>query len=135
MAAISAALDTPNAELARVIIHTAIELYRHNTEVRRALMQNLIALGHEGQITETMRELIAMLGERVAPSLPDHLKPVSATTIFVAAYAVEGAIRAAAYNDRILLESRAFEDELVLLVRSYLRGAAGEHAARAHAGA
>jgi AcrR family transcriptional regulator len=131
IAAISAALDTPNVDLARVIIRTAIELYRQNTEVRRALMQNLIALGHEEKITETMRELIAMLGERVAPSLPDHLKPVSATTIFVAAYAVEGAIRAAAYNDRLLLESREFEDELVLLVRAYLHGAAVEHAAKA----
>jgi AcrR family transcriptional regulator len=130
MEAISQALATPDAELDRIIIRKAIELHQGNTEVRRALMQNLIALGRDDEITRTMQELVALLSEQVAPSLPNHLQPVSATTVFILAHAIEGAIRAAAHTNRPLLDSREFEDDLVLIVRAYLRGAADARSAK-----
>jgi AcrR family transcriptional regulator len=121
MATISAALEAPDAELERVIIRKAIDLYLQNTETRRALMQTLVTLGREEEATRTMQDVIAMLSDRVAQSPASLPQKISPTMIFIVAHAVEGAIRAAAYGNRALLMSRAFEDELVRLVRSYLR--------------
>lgn len=126
MGAISEALDTCGAELDRIVIRKVIELHKQDIEVRRALMQNLFALGRDDEITRTMREVVALLIERVGPSLPDDLQPVSPTMIFIMAHAVEGAIRAASYGNRALLDTQEFEDELVLMIRAYLRGAADE---------
>jgi AcrR family transcriptional regulator len=120
MEAISDALSAPGSDLERIVIRKVIELYKERTQVRRVVMQNLIALGLDEEITKTMEYVVIMLCERLAPSMPDHLQPISPARVFIIANAVESVIRAAAYGNKSLLDSCEFEGELVCLVRAYL---------------
>jgi len=113
--------DDPAVALERVAIHAAIESYRDDNRVRRVVMEALIAAGRGQELSGPMQDIAALLAtrpDRVQSSLPPDSLGIR---LFVVTRAVEAVVRAAAYEAMPFFGTAAFEDELVELVRGYLR--------------
>lgn len=118
---LAAGFDDPDVSLERVAIHAAIESYRDDNKARRVVMEALIAAGRGQELSGPMQDIAALLAtrpDRIQSTLPPERLAIR---LFVVTRAVEAVVRAAAYEAAPFFGTPAFEDELVELVRGYLR--------------
>jgi AcrR family transcriptional regulator len=105
----------------RAAVRALIAAYEKRRESRRIAVDTLVAegLGYErAKSLRVVAETIAARGDL----FPARSKPLTSTEVFVITRAVNGVLRATIEEALDLLDTRAFENELVKLVRGYLYG-------------
>jgi AcrR family transcriptional regulator len=118
--AVLEALETSGpVEPERAAVRALIAAYEKRRESRRIAVDTLVAegLGHER--AKSLRVVAETIAAR-SDFFPARSKPHTSTEIFVITRAVNGVLRATIEEAWDLLDTRAFEDELVKLVRGYL---------------
>ncbi len=119
----AALLDETSKEpdAVRRAIRALVKGYGRRSKVRRILMETLFAHGGSEEMARPVYEIADLLlkhGERV---LPEGAAMPSTIGLFVITRAVDCLIRTATYEAVPFLESREFEDEILKLVRNYLK--------------
>jgi AcrR family transcriptional regulator len=117
-AAVRAALESsePNDEIGRLAIRALIRGFGGRGNVRRVLLETVVASGHYGELVQPVELVARVFLERIGGRLPGGM---SEAQVFVMTRALVGVIRAAALEASPLLESQTLEDELVRLARGY----------------
>jgi len=104
----------PYRNAVRPVVRTLMGAFGGSRHVRAALLDALIASGDERVITDHYRSIARTLRE----GNPDaELAPEIA---FVLTHAIPGLLRAAAVETAAELDASTLEDELVLLIDSYI---------------
>lgn len=104
----------------RRAIRALVKGYSTRNRVRRILMETLFAHGGSEEMARPVFEIAEMLVRNRGMFLPPGADMPSPVGMYVITRAIDSVIRAASYEHVPFLESRAFEDELVRLVRGYL---------------
>jgi AcrR family transcriptional regulator len=120
--AISAALEGPDAPIARLVVRTLIDLHCQRQRVRGVIMQVHAALGFGEEYSQPLQEITALLGARSDRVAPGRTAPIPPASLFVLTRAIIGVIRAAAQEHSPLLSSAELEDELVRLIETFIAG-------------
>jgi AcrR family transcriptional regulator len=118
--ALTADLDQSDEPPARLAVRALIKGYGRRNKARRILMESLIAAGGSDEIAQPVQAIADLIAARAVSLLPANAPPPSPIALFVITRAVDGAVRAATYEDAKFVGSRAFEDELTRLVTAYL---------------
>lgn len=106
----------PPQERARAAVRAIVHAFDGRQRARKAVVQAVLA---QGIAIEMMAPVAAFIAD--AGSLPQPgLARLSREQQFVVSRALMGSIRAAVLEEAPFLKSRAFEDELVRLVMSYV---------------
>jgi AcrR family transcriptional regulator len=101
----------------RAMIRAVVQAFGGRQRARKAVVMAILARGLREEFVGTLAGFTDALGERIVIV---HGMPMPREQLFVATRAVMGAIRAAVLEEQPFFTSRAFEDELVRLVMSYL---------------
>jgi AcrR family transcriptional regulator len=107
------------SEPERAAVRALIAAYEKRRKSRQVAIDTLVAEGLAHERAKSLRKVAEMLAMR-SDLLPSRSAPLSTAQIFVITRAVNGVLRATIEEESDLLEKRAFEDELVKLVRGYL---------------
>jgi AcrR family transcriptional regulator len=102
----------------RRAIRAVIKGYGARGKVRRILMETLFAYGGAEEMARPVYEIGEVLVAHSASIFPGG-KPPSPIGLFVISRALDNIIRVATYEGVAFLNTPAFEDELVRLVRGY----------------
>ena len=103
-------------ERARAVVRAVVNAFHGRQRARKAVVQAVLA---QGMAIETIGPVAAFIAE--AGATPQHGVPaLSHEQRFVLSRALMGTIRAAVLEEQPFFRSRAFEDELVRLVLSYV---------------
>jgi AcrR family transcriptional regulator len=103
-------------ERVRAMVRAMVSAFRGRQRARKAVVQAVLA---QGMAIEMMAPVAAFIAE--AGAAPHRgMTRLSREQQFVLSRALMGAIRAAVLEEQPFFRSRAFEDELVRLVRSYV---------------
>lgn len=105
----------------RQAIRTFLRAFSERTRARRVVVLALLRQLSAEELQAGFAQAEAGMASRSAASL-------DRTQLFVLSRALLGAMRAAVLEDAEFLLSKQFEDELVLLGRSYANAARGRHA-------
>ena len=118
----AALLDERNEEpdAMRRAIRALVTGYNRRGKVRRILMETLFAHGGSEEMARPVYEIADLILRHRDRMLPADASMPSDIGMFVLTRAVDSVIRTAVYDAVPFLESRAFEDELLRLVRGYL---------------
>lgn len=118
-----ALLDDDNEEPdpVRRAIRALVKGYGQRGKVRRILMETLFAHGGSEEMARPVYEIADLVLHHRDRVLPKGAAMPSGIGLFVITRAIDSIIRTATYEAVPFLESRAFEDELLRLVRGYLR--------------
>jgi AcrR family transcriptional regulator len=104
----------------RAVVHAMVHAFRGRQRARRAALQAILA---QDRGTEMMAPIAAFIA-RTSKQIGNRPKPILAgltpEQIFVLSRSVMGTVRAAVLEEQPFLRSRAFEDEVVRLVASYV---------------
>lgn len=103
----------------RLAIRALIKGYGKRNKARRILMETLIAAGGSDEIAQPVQAIADLIAARGPQLLPLGARALSPIGLFVLTRAVDGAVRAATYEDAKFVASREFEDELTRLVLAY----------------
>jgi AcrR family transcriptional regulator len=127
----AALLDEKNPEPdpVRRAIRALVQGYGRRGKARRILMETLFAHGGSEDMARPVYEIADLVLSHRDRLLPAGAAPPSEIGLFVITRAVDSVIRAATYEAVPFLESRAFEDELLRLVRGFLASAEEAEAA------
>ena len=104
----------------RRAIRALVKGYGRRGKVRRILMETLFAHGGSEEMARPVHEIADLVLRHRERVLPQGVSMPSGIGMFVITRAVDSVIRTAVYDAVPFLESRAFEDELLKLVRGYL---------------
>ncbi len=119
----------PEARI-RAVVRVIVNAFRGRLRARRAVVQAIMTQGTATGFMAPIAAFIAAEGARVGEAPHPVFARLSREQIFVLSRAMMGAIRSAVLEEQPFFTSRAFEDELVRLVMSYLesvtRSAAAE---------
>lgn len=111
--------EAPLEQRIRTIVRAIVHAFHGRQRARKAVVQAVLA---QGMAIETMAPVAAFIAQPGAT--PAHgLARLTAEQQFVVSRALMGTIRAAVLEEAPFLKSRAFEDELVRLVLSYVGSA------------
>ena len=104
----------------RAMVRAIVHAFHGRQRARRAVMQAVLSLG---RAAELMAPVLAFIGRQAAEggagTLPADVAPTP-LQIFVLSRAIMGVIQAAVLEGQPFFKSRAFEDELVRLILSYV---------------
>lgn len=117
---IEALTVTSGEDPVRLTIRALIKGYGVRNKARRILMERLFADGGSDEMARPTHEVADLLMAHQARFLPPGAPAPSPISLFILTRAVDSVVRAATYEDAPYLGTRAFEDELVRLVNSYL---------------
>jgi AcrR family transcriptional regulator len=104
----------------RAVVRVIVNAFRGRLRARRAVVQAIMAQGTATGFMAPIAAFIAAEGARVGEAPHPVFARLSREQIFVLSRAMMGAIRSAVLEEQPFFTSRAFEDELVRLVISYL---------------
>ena len=108
--------EAPLEERVRAVVRAIVHAFHGRQRARKAVVQAVLA---QGMAIEMVAPVAAFIAE--AGSTPERgMARLSREQQFVVSRALMGAIRAAVLEEAPFLKSRAFEDELVRLVTSYI---------------
>ena len=100
----------------RAMVRAIINAFHGRQRARKAVVQAVMAQGMTVEMLAPIAAFIAQSGAEPHPGLA-RLSPEQ---VFVLSRALMGTVRAAVLEEQPFFKSRAFEDELVRLVLSYL---------------
>lgn len=106
----------PPEERARAVVRAIVHAFHGRQRARKAVVQAVLAQGIAIEMVAPVAAFIADAGSTPRPGMA----LLSREQQFVVSRALMGAIRAAVLEEAPFLKSRAFEDELVRLVMSYV---------------
>ena len=110
--------DRPLEEAIRDAVRTLIKGFGGRQRARKLLIEALVANGLAGELTRPVDQAMqAIVANR---TLARGSEAPSAMAVYVMTRAMIGTIRAAVMEQSPYLNSRAFEDELVRLIRGYV---------------
>ena len=108
--------EAPLEERVRAVVRAIVHAFHGRQRARKAVVQAVLA---QGMAIEMVAPVAAFIAE--AGSTPQRgMARLSREQQFVVSRALMGAIRAAVLEEAPFFKSRAFEDELVRLVISYV---------------
>lgn len=107
----------------RLAIRALIKGYGRRNKARRILMETLIAAGHSDEIARPVQDIADLIAARADAVLPKGVRALSPIALFILTRAVDGAVRAATYEDAKFIGSTEFEDELTRMVMGYFGAA------------
>jgi AcrR family transcriptional regulator len=108
--------EAPLEERVRATVRAIVHAFHGRQRARKAVVQAVLAQGMAIEMVAPVAAFIAKAG-----STPHRgMARLSREQQFVVSRALMGAIRAAVLEEAPFLKSRAFEDELVRLVTSYI---------------
>lgn len=108
----------------RAMVRAIVHAYRGRQRARKAVLQAILAQGRGMEMMAPLATFIAQASEQVGRGPKPLLTTLSPEQVFVLSRAMMGTIRAAVLEEQPFLRSRAFEDEVVRLVTSYLEAVA-----------
>jgi AcrR family transcriptional regulator len=117
---IEKALQTPGADVVREAVRSFIGLYKTKPDVRHAIMRVHIMLGLAAEHTIPVRAIGELIQTHRAEIFGKRTEPLSPIHIFVLVRAVVGILRSAFNDDSPLLHTKELEDEIVMLIDSYV---------------
>ncbi|MDX2204249.1 MAG: helix-turn-helix domain-containing protein [Hyphomicrobiaceae bacterium] len=123
-AALLPVLKDPAAPIERIAVRAVIATYAGHERVRQLVMQTMIGLGLQDEVTGPARDVAALLQARVEAIAAPYRVEATPARILILTSAVEAAVRAAAYARMPYFGTPAFEDDLVRLVLGFLNGPA-----------
>ncbi len=106
-------------EVIREIVRILVRAFSGRRRARRFIILALLRSGHFDAVQKSGQLLIEMI-VREAGRPDSGLRLLSPARAYVLTRAIQGAIRSAVLEESPLLETQEFEDELVLLAKSYL---------------
>ena len=113
-------VDDPTPESrVRAMVRAMVHAFRGRSRARKAVVQAILAQGLGIEMVAPINSFIASISTVIGPD-SERLPPLEREQVFVLSRALLGAIRAAVMEEQPFLQSRAFEDELVRLVMSYI---------------
>ena len=113
-------VDDPTPESrVRAMVRAMVHAFRGRSRARKAVVQAILAQGLGIEMVAPINSFIASIGTVIGPD-SERLPSLEREQVFVLSRALLGAIRAAVMEEQPFLQSRAFEDELVRLVMSYI---------------
>lgn len=121
--ALSGADDPTPASRVRAMVRAMVHAFRGRSRARKAVVQAILAQGLGNEMVAPINSFIANIGTVIGQDAV-RLPPLEREQVFVLSRALLGAIRAAVMEEQPFLRSRAFEDELVRLVMSYIESIA-----------
>ncbi|MGE0575692.1 MAG: TetR/AcrR family transcriptional regulator [Reyranella sp.] len=121
--ALSGAGDPAPESRVRAMVRAMVHAFRGRSRARKAVVQAILAQGLGFEMIGPINSFIANIGSVIGPDAT-RLPPLAREQVFVLSRALLGAIRAAVMEEQPFLQSRAFEDELVRLVMSYIESIA-----------
>lgn len=113
--------ETDEPDPVRRIVRALIKGYGARGKVRRILMETLFAHGGSEEMARPVSEVAALLVERAGALFPQGFVLPSEIGMYVLTRAVDSVVRTATYENVRFLAAPAFEDEIVRLVRGFLR--------------
>jgi len=117
-------VEAPPEERVRAMVRAIVNAFHGRQRARKAVVQAVLA---QGMAVETMAPVAAFIAQ--AGAVPQRgLARLGREQQFVLSRALMGAIRAAVLEEAPFFKSRAFEDELVRLVLSYMGSASASRA-------
>jgi AcrR family transcriptional regulator len=119
--ALSGDLDLAVADRVRAVVRALVNAFGGRQRTRKAVIQAVLAQGGTIELLAPVAAFIA----RAEAQQPRGLSRLSREQAFVLSRALIGAIRAGVLEEVPFFKSRAFEDELVRLVLSYLAAISG----------
>jgi len=121
--ALSGAGDPAPESRVRAMVRAMVHAFRGRSRARKAVVQAMLAQGLGFDMIGPIDSFIANIGSVIGPDAT-RLPPLAREQVFVLSRALLGAVRAAVMEEQPFLQSRAFEDELVRLVMSYIESIA-----------
>ena len=121
-AAVVKAISEPGdakTDRVRLAIRALIAQFRRSREVRRIAIETLMSEGYGDELAASVQKAAQMISANEDRFLPGRADAVSPVSLFVITRAISGVLRSATQEQSPLLDSQAFEDELVHLVRAY----------------
>jgi len=113
-------------ETVRAALRVLIRAFSGRRRLRRFVILAALRSGRFGALLEAQRSIIGVILQAATENREleaQGYRPLTPARAFVLTRAVQGAVRSAVIEESPLLEAQEFEDELVLLVMSYLRSA------------
>jgi AcrR family transcriptional regulator len=108
--------EAPLEERVRAVVRAIVHAFHGRQRARKAVVQAVLA---QGMAIEMVAPVAAFIAE--AGSTPQRgMARLTREQLFVVSRSLMGAIRAAVLEEAPFFKSRAFEDELVRLVLSYV---------------
>jgi AcrR family transcriptional regulator len=104
----------------RATVRVMVNAFGGRRRARKAVTQAIFALGVAGEVMAPVMAFVATEGARVGSVPQPIFAALTREQIFVLSRSLMGTIRSAVMEEQPFLTSRAFEDELVRLVLTYL---------------
>lgn len=124
-AALARANPTSAEDLVRDLVRVLIRAFSGRRRLRRFVVLAAMRSGSISALMQAQQSIIQVLLDAAASRQAERsalgFPPLTPTMTFVLTRAVQGAVRAAVLEENDILETREFEDELVLLVMGYLK--------------
>lgn len=119
---VGAALEslTPGDDPVQVAVATLIDVYARRGPVRRILMETLFAMGQTEIQARPVSEIANLLAANWAALAPSGQALPDGMALFVLTRAVDGVIRAGAYEGLIANDRAGFEATVVAMIRRML---------------
>ncbi len=121
-AVLAAAKPGSQAEAVRQIVRILIRAFSGRRRARRFVVLASMRGGRFETLQKANQDFIEAIVSKLTQT-ESAMQPLTPAMAFVLTRAVQGVIRSAVLEEDPLLETREFEDELVLLAMGYLRQA------------
>jgi AcrR family transcriptional regulator len=109
------------AEPDRAAIRALIAVYGKRRHMRRIAFETLIAQGLSHELANPVQEITATLAKSTSHDLLGGVEPPSPMRLFVLTRAISGVLGAASRENPTCLDAQVLEDEVIRLMRAYLR--------------
>lgn len=114
--------DATIEDRVRAVVRALVNAFGGRQRARKAVVQAVLA---QGNTIELLAPVAAFMAQAEAQPPQRGLSRLSREQAFVLSRALMGAIRAGVLEEAPFFKSRAFEDELVRLILSYLAAISG----------
>jgi AcrR family transcriptional regulator len=104
----------------RAMVRAIVHAFRGRQRARKAVVQAFLAQGTGIELIAPVAAFIARAGETVGRGPNPLVGPLTREQAFVVSRSLMGVVRAAVLEEQPFLASRAFEDEIVRMIVTYL---------------
>jgi AcrR family transcriptional regulator len=107
-------------DVIRTVVRTAINAFGRRRKLRKFVIIQMIRLNLAPIVLKSMDKIGISVVKSIEARGKGRVRPLSEAASFVLTRAIVGAIRSAVLEDRLILDSQDFEDELVRLALRFL---------------
>ena len=107
-------------DVIRTVVRTAINAFGRRRKLRKFVIIQMIRLNLAPIVLKSMDKIGISVVKAIEARGKGRVRPLSEAASFVLTRAIVGAIRSAVLEDRLILDSQDFEDELVRLALQFL---------------